>query len=434
VLAALLGQLGLPGGGFAYALGSTSNIGKPAVAVPVPTLPQSRNSIADFIPVARLSDMLLHPGEPFDYNGQQLTYPNIQLVYWAGGNPFHHHQDLNRLRRAFARPDTVIVHDSVWTASARHADVVLPATITLEREDIGAAAGDPLLVAMHRAVSRYGQARDDYDIFGGLAERLGFAEQFTEGRSARDWLEYLYDLTCRMLVARGVHAPDFAEFWDEGELTLPTLPWDGGIVRAFRRDPEAAPLPTPSGKVEITSCAIASFGYADCPGHPTWLPPSEGAGSPATARFPLQLVANQPATRLHSQLDFGAISQASKVNGREPVRIHPRDAAARGIRDSDIVRLYNDRGACLAGAVLSEALLPGVVQLSTGAWYDPDDPDDPALDEPLCVHGNPNVLTRDSGTSRLAQGCSGQLSLVEIERYDGPVPPVRAFDPPPGAV
>jgi len=93
------------------------------------------------------------------------------------------------------------------------------------------------------------------------------------------------------------------------------------------------------------------------------------------------------------------------------------------------VRLYNDRGACLAGAVLSDALLPGVVQLSTGAWYDPDDP---ASDEPLCVHGNPNVLTRDTGTSRLAQGCTGQLSLVEIERYDGPLPPVKAFDPPRG--
>ena len=427
VLAALLGQIGLPGGGFAYALGSTSNTGKPAVAVSVPTLPQGRNSIADFIPVARLADMLLSPGEPFDYDGQRLTYPDIKLVYWAGGNPFHHHQDLNRLRRAFARPDTVIVHDSAWTASARHADVVLPATITLEREDIGAAAGDPLLVAMHRAAAPYGEARDDYGIFSDLAERLGFAEQFTEGRSARQWLQYLYDATRRALLARGVAAPDFDRFWEAGELMLPTVPWDGGIVRAFRRDRAAAPLPTPSGKIEITSPTIASFDYADCPGHPVWLAPSEGAGSPDMARFPLQLVANQPATRLHSQLDFGATSQASKINGREPVRIHPQDAAARGIRDGEIVRLYNDRGACLAGAVLSEALRPGVVQLSTGAWYDPGDP---AAEKPLCVHGNPNVLTRDAGTSHLAQGCSGQLSLVEAERYDGPLPRVKAFDPP----
>jgi biotin/methionine sulfoxide reductase len=423
VLAAMLGQIGLPGGGFAYALGSTSNTGKPPLAVPLPTLPIERNSIADFIPVARIADMLLHPGEAFDFNGQRLTYPEIRLVYWAGGNPFHHHQDLNRLRDAFARPDTVIVHESVWTASARHADIVLPATVTLEREDIGGSPGDPLLVAMHRAVPAYGEARDDYDIFSGIAQRLGIAERFTEGRSVHQWLQHLYEPTRRALLDRDAQAPDFDEFWEIGELALPTLPWDGGIVRAFRRDPVATPLPTPSGRIEIASAKITDFGYADCPGHPTWLPPVE----PPDSRFPLHLVANQPATRLHSQLDFGATSLKSKIKDREPVRIHPHDAAARGIGDGDIVRLYNDRGACLAGAVLSEALRPGVVQLSTGAWYDPEDP---IADNPICVHGNPNVLTRDAGTSKLAQGCTGQLTAIEIERFESPLPPVKAFDSP----
>jgi biotin/methionine sulfoxide reductase len=424
VLAALLGQIGLPGGGFAYALGSTSNTGKPPLAVPLPTLPLGQNSISDFIPVARIADMLLHPGEPFDFNGRRLTYPDIRLVYWAGGNPFHHHQDLNRLRDAFARPDTVILHDSAWTASARHADIVLPATVSLEREDIGGAASDALLVPMHRALAApYGLARDDYDIFSALAERLGIAGRFTEGRSARQWLRHLYEPTRRALLEHGASAPDFDAFWELGELVLPTLTWDGGIVRAFRRDPNTAPLPTPSGKVEIASTTIAGLGYEDCPGHPVWLPPAEALGS----RFSLLLIANQPATRLHSQLDFGATSQASKIKEREPVRIHPRDAAARGIGDGDIVRLYNDRGACLAAAVLSDALRQGVVQLSTGAWYDPEDS---AADNPMCVHGNPNVLTRDAGTSKLAQGCTGQLTRVEIERFDGPLPPVKAFEPP----
>jgi biotin/methionine sulfoxide reductase len=429
VLAAMLGQIGLPGGGFAYALGSTSNTGKPPVAVPLPSLPIGRNGVSDFIPVARIADMLLNPGEPFDYNGQTLAYPDIRLVYWAGGNPFHHHQDLGRLRRAFGRPETVIVHESVWTATARHADIVLPATVTLEREDIGAAAGDPLLVAMHRAAAPYREARDDHAIFTGLAERLGFAEAFTERRSVRQWLAAIYEPTRRALAERGVNAPSFDEFWEAGELVLPTLPWGGGPLRAFRRDPEGAPLPTPSGRIEIASATIAGFGYPDCAGHPMWMPPAEGAGSFAASRFPLQLIANQPATRLHSQLDFGATSMASKIRGREPVRIHPDDAAARGIADGEIVRLYNDRGACLAGAVLSDALRPGVVQLATGAWYDPLDP---AAEPPFCVHGNPNVLTRDAGTSRLAQGCTGQLALVEVERFDGVLPPIRAFEPPPG--
>jgi biotin/methionine sulfoxide reductase len=427
VLAALLCQIGLPGGGFAYALGSTSNTGKPPLAVPLPTLPIERNSITDFIPVARIADMLLHPGEPFDFNGQRFTYPDIKLVYWAGGNPFHHHQDLNRLRKAFARPETIIVHDSAWTATARHADIVLPATVTLEREDIGGSPGDSLLVAMHRAVPAYAEANDDYEMFSGIAERLAITEKFTEGRSARQWLRHLYEPTRHALLGRGVDAPDFDEFWEAGEVVLPALAWEGGIVRAFRPDPAAAPLPTPSGKVEIASAAIAGFGYPDCPGHPAWLARTETPN----ARFPLQLVANQPATRLHSQLDFGATSLKSKVQDREPVRINPQDAAARGIRDGDVVRLFNDRGACLAGAVLSEALLPGVVQLSTGAWYDPEDP---AADNPTCVHGNPNVLTRDAGTSRLAQACTGQLTVIEIERFDGPLPPIKAFDPPsPGA-
>jgi biotin/methionine sulfoxide reductase len=430
VLAAMLGQIGLPGGGFAYALGAVSNTGKPPLAVPLPSMPTGRNSVADFIPVARIADMLLHPGEPLDYNGQSLTYPDIRLVYWAGGNPFHHHQDLGRLRRAWARPDTVIVHESVWTATARHADIVLPATITLEREDIGGSDGDPLLVAMHRAVAPYGEARDDHAILAGLAGRLDFADAFTEGRSPRQWLEHLYEPTRRALAERGINTPDFAQFWEDGELRLPTEPWDGGPVREFRRDPKSAPLPTPSGKIEITSQTIAGFGYPDCRAHPAWLPPVEGAGSPVAERFPLHLVANQPATRLHSQLDFGAISLASKIQGREPVRIHPQDATARGIADGDIVRLYNHRGACLAGAVLDDALRPGVVQLSTGAWYDPADP---AAAIPFCVHGNPNALTRDAGTSRLAQGCTGQLTLVEIERFDGKPPPVMAFEPPPGA-
>jgi biotin/methionine sulfoxide reductase len=425
----MLGQIGLPGGGFAYSLGALANLGKPALAVPVPTLPQGRNPVDAFIPVARIADMLLKPGEVFDYNGQRLTYPEIRLVYWAGGNPFHHHQDIGRLREAFTRPETIVVHDVAWTATARHADIVLPCTMSMERHDLGAAAYDPLLVAMHRLVRPYESARDDYDIFADLARHLGVAEAFTEGRSSAEWLPVLYGQTAAALHRQGYDAPDFAEFWRCGELELPLSSDDNGPMRAFRADPEQTRLRTPSGKIELYSGTIAGFGYDDCPGHPTWLPPSDGHGSAAMRMFPLQLVANQPATRLHSQLDFGALSAASKIRGREPMRIHPADAASRGISDGDVVRIRNDRGACLAGAILDDALRPGVVQLSTGAWYDPEDAE---ADKPFCVHGNPNVLTRDFGTSRLSQGCTGQLTCVQVERFTGNLPPIRAYDPPSG--
>ena len=423
VLAAVLGQIGLPGAGYAYALGTMAHYGKRANAVPSAALAQGGNGVDAFIPVARIADMLLHPGETFDYDGRRLTYPHIRLAYWAGGNPLHHHQDINRLREAFRRLDTLVVHESAWTATARHADIVLPCTMTLEREDIGAAPTDPLMVAMQRVAEPVGEARDDYEIFADLAERLGRREAFTEGRTARDWLRHLYETTRAALQARGDEAPDFDSFWARGELRLPQHPDDGGMLRAFREDPAGHPLPTPSGRVQISSSVIAGFGYADCPGHPAWLAREEVPD----ARHPLFLVANQPATRLHSQLDFGGHSQSAKLRGREVCRLHPADAQARGIADGDIVRLFNQRGACLAAARVTDELMPGVVQLPTGAWYDPEDP---AAQNPMCVHGNPNVLTRDAGTSSLAQGCSGQLAAVQVERWSGELPPIRAYDPP----
>ncbi|MDQ8727736.1 molybdopterin guanine dinucleotide-containing S/N-oxide reductase [Bradyrhizobium sp. LHD-71] len=423
VLAAMLGQMGLPGGGYNYALGAVANYGKRMNAVPVAALPQGQNAVRDFIPVARISDMLLNPGKPFDYNGQRLTYPDIKLVYWAGGNPFHHHQDINRLRRAFFGLETLVVHEIAWTATARHADIVLPCTMTLEREDIGATPTDQLMIAMHRLAKPFAQARDDYDIFAALAERLGQREAFTEGRSTRDWLRHIYATTQKALATKDLPAPDFDHFWGEGELELPALPADGGILRAFRDDPQGKPLPTPSGKIEIFSKTIAGFGYADCPGHPAWLAPSDVPDEKA----PLHLVANQPATRLHSQFDFGGHSDAEKLRGREVMSIHSLDAAARGIKDGDIVRLFNARGACLAAASVTDDIRVGVVRLPTGAWYDPEDAEE---DNPLCVHGNPNVLTRDIGTSSLAQGCCGQLTTVQVERFTGNLPPIRTFDPP----
>ncbi len=107
--------------------------------------------------------------------------------------------------------------------------------------------------------------------------------------------------------------------------------------------------------------------------------------------------------------------------------MHPEDAAARGLQGGDIVRIFNRRGACLAGVRLDGGLLRGVVSMATGAWYDPARPGDP---DSLCIHGNPNVLTADIGTSRLGQGPSAQSCLVEIERWFGDLPPVTAHAPP----
>lgn len=428
VLAAMLGQIGLPGGGFGYGYGDAATIGNPRYPFPAPALPMGENPTGSAIPVARIVDMLLNPGAEYEFNGHTYTYPDTKLIYWAGGNPFHHHQDLNRMLQAWQRPETIIVHEPWWTATARHADIVLPATTTLERNDIGAASRDSAIVAMKQAVAPLHDARSDYDILRGIARRVAIEEQYTEGRDEMEWIRHLYDVARKQAGEHDHPLPEFDDFWDAGVVEIPR----GSFVLfdSFRANPVANALRTPSGRIEIFSQTIDSFGYDDCPGHPVWLEPTEWLGSDRTRRWPLHLISNQPHSRLHSQLDMAAPSRESKIAGREPCRLNPLDAAARDISDGDVVRILNDRGSCLAGAVISSDVRRGVVQLATGAWYQPLAPDTAGS---LEVHGNPNVLTPDHGTSRLGQGPSAHTALVEVERYVEEPPPVTVLtDPPSG--
>lgn len=422
-LAAMIGSIGKPGLGFGFGHGSIGGMGSPRQRVPTVGLSALPNRAGSFIPVARIADMLEKPGQEYDFNGRRMTYPDVRLICWAGGNPFHHHQDLNRFRRAWARTETIVVAEPWWTAAARHADIVLPATTTLERNDIASSGRDRYVMAMKQAVAKQGQARDDFAMLADVADALGVREKFTEQRDESAWLRFLYERWRTQCARMDIQAPDFDTFWAEGHYAVP-LPDDDFVpYREFATDPAANPVNTESGRIELTSPTIAGFGYDDCPGHPTWFRPNEYLLSPQAQTYPLHLLSAQPATRLHGQMDHVGVSRDSKIHGREPVMMHPADAAARGIDAGDVVRVFNDRGACLAGVTLNADMVRGVAVLPTGAWYDPQDA--------LCVHGNANVLTQDVGTSRLGQGPVAQSCLVEIERWTGALPPVRVHQPPP---
>ncbi|ABL79385.1 MULTISPECIES: molybdopterin guanine dinucleotide-containing S/N-oxide reductase [unclassified Nocardioides] len=427
VLAALLGQIGLPGRGIGFGYASLSPVGNDETPTAWPHLPQGLNAVKTFIPVARMADMLLNPGGHHQYNGRELTFPDIRLVWWAGGNPFHHHQDLNRLIKAWQKPETVIAHEVFWNAHARHADIVLPATTALERNDLGCAHLDPHLIAMKQMSEPLGEAQSDYAILTQIARAVGIADEYTEGRNEAEWLRYLYKQLEHSPALGGKTIPSFDEFWDQGWLEVP---FDRAGQRerlgeALRRDPDANPLDTPSGRIEIFSSTIDGFGYADCPGHPMWLEPLEWPGADIAARFPLYLSSNQPAHRLHSQYDQGVVSVDAKVEGRERIRLSIQDAAERSIENGMIVRVFNDRGACLAAAWVDEGLEAGVVQLPTGAWYFPSVSDT----GPIESHGNPNVLTADRPTSRLAAGPSIN-ALVQVEAWTYPLPDLAPFEAP----
>lgn len=425
-LAAMIGQVGLPGGGFGFGHGSMHGVGNPRPEVPAPEMPMGQNPLRRAIPVARMADMLLHPNQPFDFNGRREQFPDIHLVYWAGGNPFHHHQDLNRLRRAWQKPETIIVHDAWWTATARRADIVFPATTTLERSDVGGSGRDRFIIAMQQAIPPVAGARNDFEIFRELAARLGYEQKFTEGRTETEWIRLLYNRARGANIEAGIELAEFDAFWRAGYVEQPRPSKPYVLFADFRGNPVDHRLNTPSGRIELFSETIESFGYADCPPHATWLPPREWLGAPEAAQYPLHLVSVQPADRLHGQLDPGVVAREHKVAGRERIKIHPDDAARRSIAAGDVVRVFNERGACLAGVVIDAGVLPGVVVMATGAWYDPESNAELALDR----HGNANVLSFDQGTSKLTQGPSALSVLVEIEKFQGEPPAMRAWEAP----
>jgi biotin/methionine sulfoxide reductase len=420
-LAAMLGQIGLPGGGFGFGYSAMNFIGGNHHIIPGASLPQGKNPIEDFIPVARITDLLLNPGKSFDFDGVRYEYPNTKLVWWAGGNPFHHHQDLNLMMRAWQKPETVIVNEWCWNPLAKHADIVLPCTTSLERDDMAITPRDPYVVSMSKLTEAFGQARDDYDIFAGIARAMGVEDEFTQGRSTHQWQRWIYDKTKERCADVGLVIPTFDQFRSQQWFKLEDLAKSIIMLSDFRADPVAHPLATPSGKIEIFSRTVEDFGYEDCPGHPVWQEPYEWLGN--VDCYPLHLISNQPKDKLHSQLDHGSVSKSKKIAGREPLHIQPEDAALRGLKNGDLVRVFNDRGACLGSVVIDAAMRSGVVQMSTGSWYDPDETG-------MCKHGNPNVLTRDKGTSKLGQGPSAHSCLIEVELFKDAPPPLTAHEPP----
>jgi len=403
-LAAMLGQIGLPGGGFSFGYGSMNAVGERARRDLVPELPKLDNPGGTAIPVARIADMLEFPGRTIAFNGRTVTYPDTKLIYWAGGNPYHHAQDLFRLERLWARPETIIVNEQFWTATARRADIVLPATTSAERSDIGGSSRDPHVFYMPRLVPPVGQARDDFAIFSDLAARVGCEAVFTEDRTEEDWLRHLWAGTQQAAGAQDIAAPDFDTLVAENVWRVPQPERPEVYLEDFRNDPDGHALKTPSGRIELASERIASFGYDDMPGHPAWLAQQEWLGTAPEGA--LALLTRQPARFLHSQL---AQTRLAGTGAPPAVLMSPADATARGLADGDEVRVSSPRGACLATLAVSEGCRPGVVAMETGPWFVGD------ADGGLDSGGNPNAVTADRPTSQLAQACAAQSCLVRIE-------------------
>lgn len=466
-LCAMLGQIGLAGGGFGFSY-HYANSGAPTCAGGViggmnaasvgvvkdgkflglaqdqkqggeATQAWLVNTAKVAFPLARIADVLLNPGKTIDANGAKITYPQIDFIYWVGGNPIVHHQDTNTNIKAWRKPRTIVVNEIYWTPTAKMADIVFPTTTEYERNDI-TMSGDYSnmhIIPMRQVVAKQHGAKDDYQIFTDLCKAYadGLAEVYTDGgKTEMDWIKEFYEGAASAVnanTALGMQMPSFEQWWEKNEPTeFYETPENAAYVtfEDFRNDPVLEALGTPSGLIEIYSDTIAAMNYKDCGAHPMWFEPVEWLGmKDKPAKF--HLLSLHPLDRLHSQQSNTSNRKRYAVADREPVLINTEDAKELGIKQGDLVRVYNARGEILAGANVSDDIMRGVVQIFEGAWYDPNA-------EGLCKNGNPNVLTIDLPTSELANGNISHTALVDIELYKhkaGEDIKLTAFMPPKGA-
>jgi trimethylamine-N-oxide reductase (cytochrome c) len=441
VIATMLGQIGLPGGGIGYAH-HYSSVGVPSTGAAAPgAYPRNPEREEDrihknddfkgyssTIPVARWVDALLEPGKKINANGATITLPDLKMMVFSGCNPWHHHQDRNRMKKAFQALETVVSIDFTWTATCRFSDIVLPACTQWERNDLDlyGSYSSRGIIAMHKLVDPLFHSKTDFEIFTLLAKKFGQGKAYTLGRSEMDWVRKIYD-DCAEDNKGKFDMPDFDTFWKDGWVDFGQgKPWTRHAD--FREDPEINALGTPSGFIEIFSRKIDRFGYDDCQGHPKWFEKIERShGGPGSDKYPVWLQSCHPDQRLHSQMcDSEEYRATYTVQGREPIYMNAEDAKARGISDGDLVRVFNDRGQLLAGALISDDYPPGIARIHEGAWYGPVDETIGSLD----TYGDPNTLTMDVGTSQLAQATAANTCLVEFERFTGKAPEVMSFSGP----
>ncbi|STP12993.1 biotin sulfoxide reductase [Helicobacter mustelae] len=428
-LASMIGQIGLPGGGVGfcmhYAGGGQASSG---YRIP-PGISQGSSTIKQSIPTSRLADAILNPGKEIPYRGKKITYPKIDMLYLCGTPLLEYEPNTNELIQALRTLDTIIIHKPWWTPDAKMADIVLPSTTSLERDDItfGGFHSKNVIYAMRKVIEPLYESKNDFDIFAMLANKIGgetMERKYTENKSSIDWIQEFYKKS------DGPSFKDFDQFWKEGfvEFEIPKKAY--GFVRHadFRKDPVHNKLATKSGKIQIFSEVFASYKLPDFKGHVMWFEPAEWLGGKTAKKYPFHLLSPHPRYRLHSQLENTWIANYYKIQGREPMMINTNDAQRLGVKHGEIVEVYNDRGRILVGAFVSDFIREGVIAIQVGAWYDPEDPKE---ENPRCNSGLVNILTSSRPTSQMAQATSANTALVNIRKIENEViKPCKSTLPP----
>ena len=408
VLAAITGNVGIPGG-WASGLGNQAPDGGPFENV----FPVGENPVKAAIPVFLWTEAVLR-GKAMTRDdgtlgiGADRLDNDIKLIYAVATNALiNQHANINRtakILRDESLVEFIVVQDNFLTPTGRFADVLLPACTQFEMwglED-GWKYGDEVIL-MPKLVEPLGESKSDYRICAELAERLGIGEAYTQGRDERAWVEWILD---RYRATRFPGLPSLDEF-EASNIGVYANPVTQPAVAFadFRADPEAHPLDTPSGKIEIFSQRLHDMNNPEIPAVPKYLQEWESPFGPEAARYPLQAIGHHTLRRVHSTHENNDWLEEAFP---QRVFINALDAQARGIRDGDKVKVYNDRGATIAPCRVTNRILPGVVDLPQGAWWTPDE-------NGIDRRGSVNVLTSERWTP-LAFGTAQHTLMVEVEK------------------
>lgn len=409
MLSLLTGSVGVAGG--------STGARESDISIPFVRFPTIPNPVETSISMFLWTDAIYRHNEMTDKTdgvrgAERLKNPIKMIWNYAGNCLINQHSDINRTHDILQNDkacEMIVVIDNHMTSSAKYADIILPDLTTSEQDDWvmdGKSANAPYFIYAQKAIEPQFEAKGIYEMCSEIAKRMGVENAFTEGRTQEQWIEYLYAETRKA-------DPSLPTFDEMKKLGIYKRQYNRDYIayEDFRKDPDANPLKTPSGKIEIYSEQLAEIaatwklkeGEVIHP-LPIYVDSFEGHNDPLTNKYPLQLTGFHYKARCHST--YGNVAEIKAV-ARQEVWINPIDAQERGIKNGDMVRIFNDRGEVRIPAKVTPRILPRVVALGEGAWYAPDG-------QKVDHGGSINVLTTQR-PSPLAKGNPQHTNLVQIK-------------------
>ncbi|MBI4187097.1 MAG: molybdopterin-dependent oxidoreductase [Chloroflexi bacterium] len=307
--------------------------------------------------------------------GKAGGYPaDYKLLYVINSNYLNQRPNINKGIKALKTLEFIVVQEQFMTATARFADILLPMSYFMERNDITTAGGLSFYGYMNKVVEPYYETKSHLEVAAALAERLGIS----------DFNDKTEEELLKEIVAGSKDIPDY-DILKRDAIYRVKLSEPGVAFKKQIEDPQNNPFPTPSGKIEIYSQQIAYMDDPMIPPIPKYFETRESLNDSLAKKYPLQLITTHPKLRVHSQ--FYNVPWLTELESQVAI-MNTADARARGIKDGDQVRVFNDRGKMVIPARVTQRIMPGVVDIPEGGWYIPDEY---GIDRGGC----PNVLTLD---------------------------------------